>query len=318
MLEALGLTADAERVYLHILDLGSADLAELATRAKVGATPCRRLLQELEQEGLITGTSDRPRRYVPSRPDIAVEAAVTARREALERARLLANQQLLRRYEKGRRTPEGANPVEIVQGAAAVRQRLLQLQSSAQTEVRILDMPPYVSSESANLAELDALARGVSYRVLYDVRSFDVVGKREGMQRCVEAGEQARILTGLPCKINLADDRLAMTVDGIEGEVTSAIVIYPSPVLEALSALFEQLWSRGSPSVSAAEGSAVLGTLGSQVLQMLVAGTKDETIARQLNVHMRTVRRHVAIATQALGANSRVQLGAEAVRRGWV
>jgi DNA-binding NarL/FixJ family response regulator len=45
-------------------------------------------------------------------------------------------------------------------------------------------------------------------------------------------------------------------------------------------------------------------------------GAKDETIARQLGVSLRTVRRRVAELMDELGASTRFQAGMEAVRRG--
>jgi DNA-binding NarL/FixJ family response regulator len=41
-------------------------------------------------------------------------------------------------------------------------------------------------------------------------------------------------------------------------------------------------------------------------------------IARQLGVSERTVRRRVSDLAEILGAGSRFQIGAQAVRRGWV
>ncbi|MDQ1687374.1 MAG: hypothetical protein QOK42_349 [Frankiaceae bacterium] len=45
---------------------------------------------------------------------------------------------------------------------------------------------------------------------------------------------------------------------------------------------------------------------------------KDEAIARQLGVSLRTVQRAVQTISLALGVTSRFQLGAEACRRGWI
>ena len=45
---------------------------------------------------------------------------------------------------------------------------------------------------------------------------------------------------------------------------------------------------------------------------------KDEQIARELGLSLRTVRRRVAEVLDELGATSRFQAGVEAVRRGWV
>jgi DNA-binding NarL/FixJ family response regulator len=55
-----------------------------------------------------------------------------------------------------------------------------------------------------------------------------------------------------------------------------------------------------------------------RILELLGAGLKDEAIARQLGVSLRTVQRAVRTISMALGVTSRFQLGAEACRRGWI
>jgi DNA-binding NarL/FixJ family response regulator len=52
------------------------------------------------------------------------------------------------------------------------------------------------------------------------------------------------------------------------------------------------------------------------ILELLMLGTKDESIARQLGISLRTVRRRVAGLMDELGATTRFQAGLEAARRG--
>jgi DNA-binding NarL/FixJ family response regulator len=54
------------------------------------------------------------------------------------------------------------------------------------------------------------------------------------------------------------------------------------------------------------------------VLQLLTAGFKDQAIARNLEVSLRTVRRRLSNLMAAHGLTSRFQLGQLAVQRGWV
>lgn len=53
-------------------------------------------------------------------------------------------------------------------------------------------------------------------------------------------------------------------------------------------------------------------------LHPLHAGLTDETIARQLGLGERTLRRRITGLTTRLGATSRFQAGAQAARRGWL
>jgi sugar-specific transcriptional regulator TrmB/DNA-binding CsgD family transcriptional regulator len=316
VLEAVGLAGVEEQAYVALLGLGEATEDELVAEVGLSAAAVRRAVRGLADLGLVTKTSARPRRLVPAQPDIALEALVISQQQRLERVRL-AGSELLESFNKGRSRSTAHNPVELVVGPEAVRQRYLQLQASAREQVRILDRPPYVVANQVNAVELDALARGVRYRVLYDSSSFDHPGKSAWMRMCVAAGEDARMLASLPCKINIADSRVALSYDMTATAVTSAVVVHPSSLLDSLLALFEELWSRAQP-VSQPSGPSPLPERTSEILRLLAAGVKDETIARQLGLHLRTVRRDVATAMTELQAKNRVQLGVQAARRGWI
>jgi DNA-binding NarL/FixJ family response regulator len=55
-----------------------------------------------------------------------------------------------------------------------------------------------------------------------------------------------------------------------------------------------------------------------EILRMMAAGMKDETIARILNVSRRTVQQHITDAGSLLGARTRFQLAVLAAKRGWL
>ncbi|MET7679216.1 helix-turn-helix transcriptional regulator [Streptomyces sp. NPDC005423] len=55
-----------------------------------------------------------------------------------------------------------------------------------------------------------------------------------------------------------------------------------------------------------------------QVLELLAAGHLDESIARQLNISIRTCRRIIASLMDRLEARSRFQAGVIAAARGWM
>jgi DNA-binding NarL/FixJ family response regulator len=54
------------------------------------------------------------------------------------------------------------------------------------------------------------------------------------------------------------------------------------------------------------------------LLTLLAAGAKDETIARQLGVSPRTVTRRVGELLDQLGARTRFHAGVLAERHGWL
>ena len=89
--------------------------------------------------------------------------------------------------------------------------------------------------------------------------------------------------------------------------------------LTRLGELFEATWARGTPIFATAAGAAgELDQVDRALLSLLNAGLKDEAVGRQLDLSERTVRRRIADLVDRLGATSRFQAGAQAVRRGWL
>lgn len=54
------------------------------------------------------------------------------------------------------------------------------------------------------------------------------------------------------------------------------------------------------------------------ILALPVTGAKDEIIARELDIGVRTLRRRMSHLLQVLDADTRFQAGIQATRRGWV
>jgi DNA-binding Lrp family transcriptional regulator len=99
-------------------------------------------------------------------------------------------------------------------------------------------------------------------------------------------------------------------------------VLYPARVLEeapdVVRRLFEAMWKRALavPGIDALDADEQSDRL--LLLDQLADGLKDEQIARNLGLSLRTVRRRVADLMADLDAGSRFQAGVEAARRGWL
>ena len=94
-------------------------------------------------------------------------------------------------------------------------------------------------------------------------------------------------------------------------------------MLDALLALFDRVWRDGLPLVLGTSGlvegtSDALPELDSRILGLLLAGLTDHAVANQLNLSMRTVQRRVRALMDMVAADTRLQLGYHAARRGWI
>jgi hypothetical protein len=214
--------------------------------------------------------------------------------------------------------------IEVVTGANAVSQRFLQLQFGAESEVCALvtDRPVAVSGME-NQAEEDAAQRGVAYRVVVE---RDVVTAANGMTELAAAlsrSEQVRVVDRVPTKLVVADRSTALVPLTGRFAEPAALVVHASGLLESLMGLFEVVWRQAMP--LRLEGAVLIeeapeqpdGT-DLQILSLLLAGLTDASVAKQLDLGLRTVQRRVKRLMEIAGVTTRLQLGWQAYERGWV
>jgi DNA-binding NarL/FixJ family response regulator len=105
--------------------------------------------------------------------------------------------------------------------------------------------------------------------------------------------------------------------------MAGAIVLQSSSLLDMLVLAFEDHWRRATSlplaDIAGEQAEEVEVTqLDRTMLSLLAAGHKDEAVARQLRITVRTVRRHLHDLADRHGCQSRFQLALEASRRGWI
>jgi DNA-binding CsgD family transcriptional regulator len=158
----------------------------------------------------------------------------------------------------------------------------------------------------------EAIRHGLEQRTLYDDTVLDSPNGRRWIAEWGSVGEQQRILAGVPSEFVIYGESAAVGVS-TWGDVNAEYVVIRDPMLvHAFIDLFDRLWAQGSPVTNRA---SVEGE-DDHLLDLLSRGFKDEAIARYLGWSLRTVRRRVARLMDELGAKTRFQLGAEAVRAG--
>ncbi|UYQ64810.1 helix-turn-helix transcriptional regulator [Streptomyces peucetius] len=113
-------------------------------------------------------------------------------------------------------------------------------------------------------------------------------------------------------------DGVGALVRGISTEQgTQATVVNDAAAVRALELMFAGTWSRGRRLADHLElGPRLRTELARDILERLRTGHTDDVAARELNVSLRTYRRHVAEIMRELDANSRFQAGARAVELG--
>ncbi|MFC8734507.1 helix-turn-helix domain-containing protein [Luteimicrobium sp. NPDC057192] len=322
MLEGVGLGDVEERAYRVLLHHASLSVRELADELEVSAVVARRAADRLVADGLVAVLDGSPVRFAPVDPALGLTALIRTRQAELERATSAVQTYAADFHERTLRS-EPHRLVEVLEGPTAITERVTEVMRGAQREVLAFDAPPYVAAEpNAPTAEGDVLARGVRVRAVYATEVLSVEGRTENIREIVALGEQARIVPHVPLKMVVVDGETAVIplTDSEEGTRTAAVVVRRSRLCDALVELFEATWSQGAPLFTppAADADGELSAVDRDLLALLAAGLKDEAVGRQLGLSERTVRRHIADLVVRLGATSRFQAGAQAVRRGWV
>ncbi|MFE7857154.1 helix-turn-helix domain-containing protein [Streptomyces sp. NPDC057403] len=322
MLAVLGLDETHESAYRALVSVGAADVPDLARRLTLGEHDTELALRRLERHGLAAQSSARPGRWVAAPPGVALGALLTQQRHELEKAELTAAL-LAEEYRTAAAEPAVQDLVEVVVGAGAVAQRFLQMQLGANGEVcALVTGSPSVVSGMENDAEEQAAGRGVRYRVVVERSVLDLPDGMTELSAALGRGEEVRVVDRVPTKLVLADGSLALVPLAHAAE-PAALVVHASGLLELLSGLFESVWRDALPLRFGAGGVTEREPDGPdatdlEVLSLLLAGLTDASVAKQLDLGLRTVQRRVRRLMELAGATTRLQLGWYAHERGWV
>lgn len=319
MLEGLGLLPEQEQTYLHLLSVPWLSVTDLVShRPEWSAQHSEAVLRGLVELGLAVQTDQAGTTYAAISPDVAVVGLMRAQINAARSAEH-AVPELMTAFWQGR-PAQSQDFVDVVSDEHSITERWYQLQAAAQHEVRGFDCPPYYADPTdPDPMELERLGRGVSYRVIYAEEVLRAPGRWRDLEAGICAGEQARVMQHLPAKLTLFDDFAAtLPVTGrpaaLGDRSKAVVVIHRSPMLDALSALFEAYWEQAVPLVLDPDGVPTTATAMSsmddaRLVRLLAAGFGNDAIQRALGVSASTVQRRVHDLMARLGAKTRFQAG---------
>ncbi|MFE4001419.1 helix-turn-helix domain-containing protein [Nocardioides sp. YIM B13467] len=326
MLDALGLDNLEETVYRQLVAAPSANLEELAEAADLDTYAVSAVLSALEGKGLVARASAGQDRYVASPPAVALGALLVQRQDELRRAQVEMTE-LAGLYRGSVARRDVADVVDVVHGTEAIAQRFAQLQYSAKKCIQALQKPQaaVVTREDADEAERAAIERGVRHDIVLERSVFDAPGIYETIDSGLEIGIELRVVPTVPLRAFIVDREIALIplMNGEHNTVQDALLLHPSGLLDAIIALFDLIWTSAPKLVATPEGTVEtaadrLEPLDTKVLSLLLAGLTDASIGAQLGLSLRTVQRRVRQMMDRAQVDTRLQLGYEAGRRGWL
>lgn len=171
------------------------------------------------------------------------------------------------------------------------------------------------TSPRMDAAVASSVAAGCTSRAIYPTAILET-GPESVFLRA-RAGERIRVLPSVPTRLAVFGAEAAIIPETWGSSAGARLLVRQPALVAACTALFDELWNH-AVTVPGFDEDVAGGSMRHQLLELLAHGAKDEQIARSLGVSLRTVRRWIATLMAELGADSRFQAGAEAVRNGWL
>jgi DNA-binding CsgD family transcriptional regulator len=314
-----GLDDEAETVYRALLRNPDLDAAGLAGHLRLPDDRVAAALDGLAELGLISPTPTGP---APASPATTLMAMLHASLSDLEeqRARLDAVRAALAGFAAdhmvGQSRAWSRMPVELLSAEESFA-GVEDLQRGTNGDIVSCHQAIHIDVDSPTYVELvrHQLREGRRMRGLYPVEVLEDDRRLDYVQRWALAGEHVRLsVQPLPTIAVFGREVALVSAEGVENEGGARLIVRAPGLVTLVSELFEQLWVRAAP-LELPDGDGDLDDRR-RIIELLMSGTKDETIARQLGLSLRTVRRRVAELMDELGARTRFQAGVEAHRRG--
>lgn len=218
--------------------------------------------------------------------------------------------------------------IEMIAGADAVQQRFTEVHHAARHEIRrIVEAGERIGPSADAATASPIVAPGVRRRVIADRQWLQTPGARPAVAGALPGADELRIIDRVPIQMVVADRELGL-LPLVAGQPVglAGMAVHRSSILDAMIALFDELWLRGRPLAEAdADRSARpldarsrLDELDKQTLRLLLAGLTDNAIASHLEMSPRTVQRRIRQLMDLAGVTTRVQLGWQAARQEWL
>jgi sugar-specific transcriptional regulator TrmB len=314
MLQPLGITAEAEAVYVALGPLPSASVAELGRLTSLTPEQIAETLEELRKLGLATDSSRGNWRALPLLD--VINQLKAQRLSEIELASVAAESLESHLLAAG---ATQADDIKTLVGRPTIVAAHRELMNSARREICFFDKPPYaqvrsvITEQALSIEpEWQALERNVILRCVYDP-GFDADRLAE-LSLFAKKGEQSRT-SQVPMKLIIIDSHTALIPSMrsyTPGHELRASIVRHSLLVEALQWLFEAVWDAAVPIMTSVNSES--DPRRQMLISMLMTGSTDSAIANTLNINVRSVRRWISELMDELGVATRLQLGAALVR----
>jgi sugar-specific transcriptional regulator TrmB len=249
-LTRLGLTSYEAKAYLTLIRRDSFTAAQVARQSGLPRQRIYDVLGSLVQKGLAVSRPGNVVKYAAAAPELAIDLLLTAHRDELSRMERDARgmvKDLKPAYEAGQAHTDPLEYIEVLRDRRAINERFTELQGAVKKEILVFTKPPYATPPQENVEGLEVIQTHEA-RSLYEFSVFDEPAVMRGVQRFVEAGEDARFVPELPLKLVIIDETIVMfgMEDPVAGSADLTIVVVEHQSLaKVLKTAFNAIWETG-------------------------------------------------------------------------
>jgi DNA-binding CsgD family transcriptional regulator len=310
-LESLGVSFRGEDLYRVCLRMPEASADQWLEASAYSVEEFEILVEELVSTGLLRRTEDGLTVIPPTRAIHALigneQNNISERLNRLERARS-ALQLYASEYRPADKTTSFAEIIDY----NTFNEKIMGIVADAETPINIIyyRLKPELGERIRVISQV--MLPGKDFRLLLPaehVNDHDVIS---AMRNLIRPGIEIRFAARTITSLTIFGDIAASTLTDPNDYYSDRLLIRTTALVSIFRDYFDAIWRVGIPLAREKEDDV------DEVLLLMAQGLKDEAIAAQLNLSLRTVRRRIADVMDMVGAESRFQAGLEVARRGLI
>jgi DNA-binding CsgD family transcriptional regulator len=323
LLAGFGVSASSETVWRALIARPQSSSEELTEASGLAGEQLADAIDSLLAAGLLRGEAT-TLGVVAVDPALALEThMVRAERQVAEQAESFAAVRarlpfLASDFARARATSGDVPSLEVVVPLEEIRGEISRAADRVQSELRSIDHLPGETYEGAMDIDVGVLRRGVRNRLITSTSFLTDPGALAYFEAAQRHGHETRTIADISTRVMIFDHELALLPVDPTNMPLGAIAVRARSLIDLLILMYDQMWTVATPFFATTSDSATPIGRRARVLELLAVGTKDEKIARTLDIGVRTVRREVADLKASLNVNSRAEIAAAAMRKGWL
>ncbi|MCL1799866.1 MAG: helix-turn-helix transcriptional regulator [Promicromonosporaceae bacterium] len=321
MLQELGLSAAAERLYIQLFKHPSGDSQDLQILSQMSATEVADNLTVLRALGIAMDAAVGVQVVSPAVATQILleqqEAGLAHLQALIKRSQIAASKFVLEHQFDFK-----SDSNERIFGRDLVFSRIAQL--AQETVVRMDTFAPggnYPTEniEASHRADSEMFKRNVKSRAIYVEACLTFPHVVAHLEWLIAHKAEVRITPELPVRMIISDRKTAILPLDISNAMNGIVVVQDAGTVQALCALFDSKWQQSAEyGLSAPRATEDLSERDLVVLRLLAEALTDKQLAKRIGVKERTAQSAVETVRRKLGARNRFELGAIAAKEGLI